>query len=123
MPRARSRRTRPTLPGQQPPEIRVVELRERADRLHAAGDETFLRLRPDARQAPDVERREEARFASAGTTMSPPGLRWSLAIFATTFDVETPSEHVRLCSAHGCLHGLGDLACRRKSPATSPMSR
>ena len=54
----------------------------------------------------------------------PPGLRVSDATFATTFDVATPSEHVRrvvprtaVCTASA------SSRARRKSGATSPRSR
>jgi hypothetical protein len=54
----------------------------------------------------------------------PPGLRRSLAIFETTFDVETPSEHVRLVPARTAVCTASAIRrASRKSAATSPTSR
>jgi hypothetical protein len=51
-------------------------------------------------------------------------LRQSLAIFETTFDVETPSEQVRLVPARTAVcTASASLRAWRKSPATAPRSR
>ena len=54
----------------------------------------------------------------------PPGLRRSDAILETTFDVPTPSEHVRLVFARTAVW-IADATARArvKSDATVPRSR
>ena len=56
--------------------------------------------------------------------MIPPGLRRSDAILQTTFDVPTPSEHVRLVFARTAVW-IADASARArvKSDATVPRSR
>ena len=56
--------------------------------------------------------------------MIPPGLRRSDAILQTTFDVPTPSEHVRLVRARTAVWTADAIArARVKSAATVPRSR
>ena len=91
MPRARSRSSRPTFPGRS---------RRSSASLSAASAPTVST--PAAAAAPrraarppepaHVERRQERRLAAGRTTVSPPGLRRSLAILATTFEVATPTR-------------------------------
>jgi hypothetical protein len=58
------------------------------------------------------------------TTVTPPGLRESDAIFATTFVVATPSEHVRLVAPRTAVcTASASVRARRKSAATWPTSR
>ena len=64
MPRARSRSSRPTLPRMHAGELVVADRRELPDRLDAEAVQPLLRLRADAGQQPDRERREERRLAS-----------------------------------------------------------
>ena len=132
---ARGRVDRSRVPGRAGPAPRCREAARRsstssstarrADRLDACGEQALLRLRPDAGEPAHVERREERRLLTAGTTtVSPPGLRASLAIFETTFDGETPSAHVRLVAARTAVWtASATLRASRKSCATSPKSR
>ena len=64
MPRARSRRRRPTLPGRS--RLRSASPRAASAPIvvEACGSQPGLRAGADSRQAPDVERGEERRFAS-----------------------------------------------------------
>jgi len=56
--------------------------------------------------------------------VSPPGLRRSLATLATTFDVDTPSEQVRLVAPRtAAWTAPASTRAARKSTATSPRSR
>ena len=82
--------------GKQRLELVVVERAEAADRLDPCTPQPLLRARADSREEPHRERRQKPRLASRRTTVMPPGLRRSDAILQTTFDVETPSEQVRL---------------------------
>ena len=60
----------------------------------------------------------------AGTTVTPPGLRRSLAIFATTFALETPSEHVsRVVPRTAVWIASASARAARKSAACSVRSR
>ena len=74
MPRARSRKRRPTLPGRSRLRSASVRAASCADRLHARGSQPSLRARADPGQAPDVERREERRLASWRDDRQPAGL-------------------------------------------------
>ena len=59
-----------------------------------------------------------------GTTVTPPGFRRSEAILQTTFDVPTPSEHVRLVFARTAVW-IAEATARApvKSSTTVPRSR
>jgi hypothetical protein len=106
------------------PELSLRKRGERANRLDAGGDEALFGLWSDAREPSDVERREEARLVALGNDGEPPGFRWSLPIFATTFDVETPIAQVRLVAAltEVCT-ASATLRASRKVAAPRPTSR
>ena len=124
MPRARSRSSAPTFPG------RSARSRSSSSAASSPTVATLaFRSRSSARgPTPGSFRTSSgARNAASrpgGTTVSPPGLRRSLATFATTFEVETPSEHDRLVAPRtaACTASATNRA-RRNSPAISPRSR
>ena len=120
MPRARSRRRRPTLPGRS-------RLRSASPRAASAP----IVSRPAARsraseRGPTPGRRRTSNGARndasrpGGTTVSPPGLRRSLAIFATTFDVATPIAALRLVAPGPT---SGPPPRRPEPPRTCPRPR
>ena len=96
MPRARSRRSAPTLPGRSclssasvsaasAPIVSSPAARSRASERGPI---------PGRRRTSNGARNVASR--PGGTTVSPPGFRRSLAILATTFEVATPMAAVRL---------------------------
>ena len=62
--------------------------------------------------------------APGGTTVRPPGFLRSLATFATTFEVPTPMEHVRLVAPRTATWTASATARAALKPAaTSPSAR
>ena len=111
MPRARSRSSTPTLPGRRrlssasvsaasAPIVSSPAARRRASERGPT---------PGSRRTSNGARNDASR--PGGTTVSPPGLRRSLAILATTFDVATPdrSAQARRSPDRG-LNRLGERA-------------
>src|SRR6266508_2057172 len=77
---------------------------------------------PGSRRMSNGARKDASR--PSGTTVRPPGFRWSLAILATTLQDATPSEAVRLVAPRTEVRTAS--ASARASPkllATSPRSR
>ena len=117
---------RPDAARQQAAQLVVGERGELADRLDrrrvASRSSAFG---PTPGQPAHGERREERRLpARPARPTSPPGLRASLATFATTLHGATPSEHVRLVAARTAVRtASATTRASRKSAATSPMSR
>ena len=107
------------------PQLGVRERCERADRLDAGRPQPLLGARARRRGAggPASGARKRASVPG-GTTVMPPGLRRSDAILHTTFEVPTPSEHVRLVVARTAVW-IADATARArvKSRATVPRSR
>ena len=122
MPAARSRRA-PTLPGAAR-ELGVAERGERADRLDAAaraGPRSAGRCR--AAGGPRMERGTTPR-GRVRTSVSPPGFRRSVAIFATTFELATPSAAVEAgAPADQVCTASARARASSKPAATSPRSR
>ena len=111
MPRARSRRRRPTLPGRSRLRSASVSAASCADRLQAGGPQPRLRARADPRQAAHVERREERRLASGRDDRQPAGLA---AVARDLGDDLRGRDADRGAQARrapdGGLHRLGDRA-------------
>ena len=112
-------------------EAAAAARRRRAPRAAPIVSSPAARSRSSAR-GPDAGERAARRTARgtpprgpAGTTVRPPGLRRSLATFATTLHGATPSEHERRGgAAHRRLHRLGDTpGVRGSRPRLSPRSR
>ena len=106
-------------PGKQAAELASPSGRQRADRGDAAGERDaappLARLRAAVRTSNGARKPPRCR---RGRRSDPPGLRRSLAIFATTFDVETPSEQVRLVAARTAVcTASATLRAARKSSA------
>ena len=81
--------------GKQAAERIVVERGELADRLDAGARRADLAFGPTPGSLRTASGARYAASRPAGTTVSPPGLRRSLATLATTLQDETPSEQVR----------------------------
>ena len=114
----------PDLAGHQRAQLLVAERGELADRLDPGGAQLRLGARPDPREQPDRERREERGLPAGRTIVSPPGLRRSDAILATTFELASPSEHESCVRAR--ITACTDSASARassKAGAISPRSR
>ncbi len=123
-PRARSRSSRPTWPGStarssasersaRPP---IVATPAAASRSSARGPT------PGRMRVGSGARKRASR--PGGTTVMPPGLRRSDATLHTTFDVETPSEHVSDVAPRTatCTASAIRRACAN-DPITEPRSR
>ena len=112
------------LPGQRGGAPRRRASRAAPSVSSAEAAQPLFGARADAREQPDVERREERCLPPGGTTVIPPGLRRSLATFATTFELPTPSEHERLVgAADRRLDRLREARARAKSAASGVRSR
>ena len=113
IPRARSRMSGADLAREEPRERRRRRARRarRSSRSAPRAGAPPRAGRP--REGGARERREEDASRPAGTTVRPPGLRRSLATFATTLQLATPSEHERLVAARTA----ACTASRRRAPA------
>ena len=96
-----------------------------ADRLDAGRREPLLGPRPDPGQHADRAAAPGTAASPPGrTTVSPPGLRRSEAIFATTFELPTPSEQDSRVRARTTARTASATArASSKELATSPSSR
>ena len=111
IPRARSRTSRPTLPGRSAPQLVVGERGEGADRLDAAGREPLLGARADPGQQADRERREERRLAPGPHDRQPAGLAPVGGDLRHDLRAREPerARELRARADHG-LHRLGERA-------------
>ena len=108
MPRARSRSSRPTLPGSSRRRSVVVERRQLTDRLEPRGAKPLLGPGADAGQLADVERSQECGFPPGRHDEQAAGLP-QVARHLGHDLARRDAQRAREArgAAHGRLHGLG----------------
>ncbi len=124
MPCARSRSRRPVLPGRSRASSRSGRAASPPIRSIPAEARRSSARGPTPGRSRTGKGARKAASRPAGTTVIPPGFFRSLATLATTLQLATPSEQERLVAPRtAAWTASATTRARRKSGATSPMSR